>query len=212
MAIAPATPPPTDLKRALRALARADADLARAIKLAGPLPERSRPPGFQTLLRSICFQQLSIASAGAIWARLEARVAPLTPEALLAVAEDELRALGFSRPKVRYSRHLAEAIAGGALDLDGLRALGDDHAVTELCKVKGIGRWTAEVYLLFAMGRTDTFPAGDLALQIALQRLKKLRKRPDEKRMIKLAEPWRPYRGVAARVLWHYYRVSKTDV
>ncbi|HUN50052.1 MAG TPA: DNA-3-methyladenine glycosylase 2 family protein [Candidatus Sulfotelmatobacter sp.] len=198
-----------ELKRALRSIARADADMARAIKLAGPLPDRARPPGFITLLRSICFQQLSLASAGAIWARLEAAVDPLTPAALLALEEAAMRGFGFSGPKVRYARHLAEAIHLGQLDLDGLHALEDELALAELCKIKGIGRWTAEVYLLFALGRADIFPADDLALQVAMQRVKRLRKRPDRKRMLKLAEPWRPYRGVGARVLWHYYRTVK---
>jgi DNA-3-methyladenine glycosylase II len=199
-----------ELKRALRALGRTDPDMARAIKLVGPLPDRARAPGFATLLRSICFQQLSIASAGAIWARLEAAVTPLTPAALLALEEEAFRAFGFSRPKVRYARHLAEAIHTGHLDLEGLHELEDELALAELCKVKGIGLWTAEVYLLFAHGRSDIFPADDLALQVALQHVKRLRKRPDRKRMLKLAEPWRPHRGVAARVLWHYYRSLKS--
>jgi DNA-3-methyladenine glycosylase II len=210
MATADGAQAAAELKRALRALGRADPDMARAIKLAGPLPDRTRSPGFTTLLRSICFQQLSIASAGAIWARLEAAVTPLTPAALLALEEEALRAFGFSRPKVRYARHLAEAVHGGHLDLDRLHELEDELALSELCKVKGIGRWTAEIYLLFALGRSDIFPADDLALQVALQHVKRLRKRPDRKRMIKLAEPWRPHRGVAARVLWHYYRAIKS--
>ncbi|HYM33164.1 MAG TPA: DNA-3-methyladenine glycosylase [Candidatus Cybelea sp.] len=200
-----------ELKRALRALARADEDLARAIRVAGPLPDRSRPPGFQTLLRSICFQQLSIASAGAIWQRLEARVSPLDPQGLLALDEDALRGLGLSRPKARYALALAESIVGGSLDLDMLHAMDDEAAIAALCQVKGVGRWTAEIYLLFALGRSDTFPADDLALQVAAQHVKKLRKRPDGTKMRKLAEAWSPHRGVAARLLWHYYRAAKAQ-
>ncbi len=199
----------TPLDQQLAHLAGTDPDLGRAIALVGELPDRTRPPGFPTLLRILCDQQLSTASAAAIWARLEAGLMTITPDRVLAAGDDDLRALGLSRPKVRYARALAEAVALGALDLDAVARMDDLPAIEALTNVVGIGRWTAEVYLLFALGRTDIWPADDLALQEALKRLKRMRARPDRQRMDREAKRWRPYRGAAARVLWAYYRVSK---
>jgi DNA-3-methyladenine glycosylase II len=147
-----------------------------------------------------------VQSARAIIDRLETRVAPLTAEEFLKTTEDDLRAVGFSRPKMRYGRILAEEIAGGRLDVDGLAGLDDEAAIAALTRIKGIGRWTAEIYLLFALGRPDVLPAGDLALCIAAQHLKKLESRPDPKAMLALGEIWRPHRSTAARFLWHLYR------
>lgn len=194
----------------LRRLARADADLARAWKLVGGLPNRRREAGFATLMRIIVEQQLSVASANAIWGRVQTAADPFTPERFLALRAPRLKACGLSRPKIDYCRGLARAIADGALDLDGLEAQDDAAAIAALTGVRGVGRWTAEIYLLFALGRPDIWPAQDLALQTAVQHLKALPKRPGHKEMDHLAEPWRPHRGVAARLLWKYYRVARS--
>ena len=203
-----------DLMRALGALGRADADLARAREIAGPLPDRSRPATLASLMKIIVQQQVSLASANAIWGRFESAVVAasrdgFTANAVLALSEEDMRMAGLSRPKVAYCRNLADAIADGGLDLDGLAGLEDSAAIAELTKIKGVGRWTAEIYMMFAHGRVDLWPAHDVALQIAVQDLKGLDERPTWKRMDEIAVPWRPWRGVAARVLWRYYRVVK---
>ncbi len=195
------------LKRGLSALADADPDLAAAIAAAGALPVRSRDPGFGTLLNIIMAQQLSTASAGAIWNRLEAECDPMTPRTLLRIHPRRLRSIGLSKQKALYARELARALERGEPDLASLHALADEDAITALTQVKGIGRWTAEIYLLFALGRADVMPADDLALQIAAQRLKRLDKRPTGRELRAMAEAWQPWRSVAARVLWHYYRI-----
>ena len=183
--------------------------VARALAEVGYPELRRRPPGFAALLRAIVGQQLSVASAGAIWARLEDAVHPLTPEALLASDEAALRALGLSRPKIRYARALSEACASGALDLGGLQDLPDEDAIAALVAVKGIGRWTAEVYLLFALGRRDVLPAGDLALLSAAQRLFGLSERPQPAGLLDRAEIWRPWRGAVAHLLWRYFSEAR---
>jgi DNA-3-methyladenine glycosylase II len=193
------------LTRSLKALATRDPVLAAALATIGPPPERTRPPGFATLVRIIVGQQVSSKAAASLWARLEAAIDPVTPERLAMLSPEDLRALGLSRQKAAYALGLAEAVASGALDLARVHAADDEAAIAELITVKGIGRWSAEIYLLFALGRPDVFPSGDLALAIAAQRLKKLRRRPDPKRLAKLAEAWRPHRGAAAHFLWHYY-------
>jgi DNA-3-methyladenine glycosylase II len=194
------------LPTALEALAARDKDIAAALAAIGPPPPRDRPPGFPSLLRAIVGQQVSAASAAALWARLAAAIDPLVPEAVARLEIDALRQLGLSRQKALYAQGLARDLLERRIDLDLVPSLADEEAITHLVQIKGIGRWSAEVYLLFALGRPDVFPAGDLALAIAMQRLKRLRKRPDPKRLIKLAEPWRPYRGAAAQFLWHYYK------
>ncbi|GAB4356233.1 MAG: DNA-3-methyladenine glycosylase [Kiloniellaceae bacterium] len=198
--------PDARLRPALEALAAADPDIAEAYARCGLPPVRSSAPGFAGLIRMIAGQQVSVQSAAAIIARLEERVSPLTAEAFLKASDDDLKAAGFSRPKMRYGRILAAEIASGSLDIDGLEALEDDAVLAELTRVTGIGRWTAEIYLLFAMGRPDVMPAGDLALCVAAQHLKKLETRPDPKALAVLAEAWRPHRSAAARFLWHLYR------
>jgi DNA-3-methyladenine glycosylase II len=200
--------PLTPHETALKALARRDPDIAAALKLIGPPPPRDRPPGFPSLLRAIVAQQISAAAAASLWAKLAAAVDPIAPETILPLTPESLRALGFSRQKALYAQGLARDILDRRLDLDLLVTLDDEAAVAHLVQVKGIGRWSAEVYLLFALGRTDIFPAGDLALAVAMQRLKRLRRRPDPKRLLKLVEPWRPYRGAAAHFLWHYYKAA----
>jgi DNA-3-methyladenine glycosylase II len=190
---------------ALEKVARADPVLAAALKLVGPPPPRHRPPGFASLARIIVGQQVSTASATSMWARMTQAIGPFTPENVLACSADELRALGLSRQKAASTLGLARAIAEGALVLDQLHLMDDEAAIVELTKLNGFGRWSAEIYLLFSLERPDIWPCGDLALQVGMQRLRRLRQRPDPKRMIKLAEPWRPYRGAVAHFLWHYY-------
>jgi DNA-3-methyladenine glycosylase II len=195
------------LKRALDHLAQADRDLARLIEEIGPPPPRGEPPGFAALLGIIVSQQVSNGAAQAIWDRLEAALdGEPTPKRLRALDEEALRAAGLSRQKVTYARGLADEILFGRLDLAVVARLPDDDVIAALTQVKGIGRWSAEIYLLFALNRPDVMPANDLALVLSAQRLKRLRVRPSPERLLRLAEPWRPWRSVAARLLWHYYR------
>jgi DNA-3-methyladenine glycosylase II len=177
---------------------------AMALDLTGPLPLRRRADGFAALLDAIVSQQVSVASADAIWARLEA--AGLTEMAAMAVASDDaLRAAGLSRQKARYGRALANA----GIDFVGLRALPDAEVVGTLVKVPGIGLWTAEIYAMFALGRADVFAPGDLALQEAARALFGLETRPTEKALRAMAMGWSPWRSVAARILWSYYHVAR---
>lgn len=196
------------LPRAVQQLAERDPDFARALAEAGPPPLRYRPPGFETLLRIIVAQQVSLASAAAIWTRLEALAAPLQPERLLAFDEAALRGAGLSRQKARYALSLAELLHEGALDLEALDYLDDEAAVARLVQVKGLGRWSAECYLLFSHGRPDVFPAEDVGLMLGLQNLRGLAERPDGKALRAAAEDWKPLRAVAARLLWHYRRFA----
>jgi DNA-3-methyladenine glycosylase II len=185
-------------------LAARDAGLARALELVGPLPLRREADGFAALLRAIVGQQVSVASARAIWARLE--MAGLTEAAVMAAAsDDDLRAAGLSRQKARYGRALAQA----GIDFTALRSLPDAEVVRQLVAVPGIGVWTAEIYAMFALGRADVFAPGDLALQEAARLLFGLEKRPTDKALRGMAEAWSPWRSVAARILWAYYRVAK---
>ena len=183
--------------------------VARVLGEVGYPALRHRPPGFVTLLRTIVGQQVSVASANAIWTRVAESVQPLTPEALLARDDDALRACGLSRPKIRYARALAERCNTGALDLGRLQNLPDEEAAAALVDVPGIGRWTADVYLLFALGRRDVLPAGDLALLTAAQRLFDLPARPTPSELIDRAEIWRPWRGAVAHLLWRYFSATK---
>ena len=202
----------TSLKAGLDEIAGADPDVADALARFGYPALRKRKPGFPTLLRAIVGQQVSVAAASAIWSRIEAALDPLTPEAFLALDDDGLRALGLSRQKMAYGRDLASRVTSGEVRLPRMARLDDEDAIAELIRVKGIGRWTAEVYLLFAHGRRDVWPVDDLALVVGLQRLKRLRKRPDRKRMVALAKPWQPWRGAGAHLLWHYYHhIQKED-
>ena len=186
-------------------LAGAEPRFARALALTGPLPLRRQADGFAALLDAIVGQQVSVASANAIWARLEG--AGLTEQAAMAVATDEaLRAVGLSRQKARYGRALAQA----GIDFDGLRLMPNDRVIATLVAVPGIGAWTAEIYAMFALGRADVFAAGDLALQEAARILFDLPERPGERAFRQMAEAWSPWRAVAARTLWAYYRVAKT--
>lgn len=185
-------------------LARAEPRFALALREVGPLPLRRQPDGFTALLDAITGQQVSIASADAIWRRMEA--AGLTDRARLAVAtDDECRAAGMSRQKARYGRALAQS----DIDFPALRTLPDVQVIATLTAVPGIGSWTAEIYAMFALGRADVFAPGDLALQEAARLLFDLPERPKERALRRMAEQWSPWRSVAARILWAYYRVAK---
>lgn len=171
----------------------------------GTPPLWKRPTGFPTLVHLILEQQVSIASARAVFDRLAALAAPLTPEAFLALADDELRALGFSRQKTRYTRALAQAVAGGELRLEALVAMPDDEVMSALTRLPGIGPWTASAYLLMALRRPDAWPAGDLALAVGVEKLLALDRRPKPSELEVIAERWRPWRAVAARIVWFDY-------
>jgi DNA-3-methyladenine glycosylase II len=197
-----------DVATACDALADQCAHMAQALDVCGgPPPLRRRPPGFETLARILIGQQLSVASASAIWNRVEQGLGEVTAEAVIACTDEELRAMGLSRPKQRYLRASAEAVADGSLDFKRISRMQDAEAHEMLVAVKGIGPWTADIYLLSGLGRPDVFPAGDLALQAAAQRLMNKRKRPDADGLVKIARRWQPHRGVAARILWAYYSV-----
>lgn len=185
-------------------LAGQDAALARALDLAGPLPLRCRPDGFAALFNAIIGQQVSTASANAIWARLEAG-GLVAPEPVLAAGEDGLRAAGLSRQKIAYALALAEA----GIDYDALRRAPDAEVIKTLTAVKGIGIWTAEIYAMFALGRVDVFAPGDLALQEAARLIFDLPARPKEKELRQMSQDWSPWRAVAARLFFTYYRVAK---
>ncbi|MGR3616309.1 MAG: DNA-3-methyladenine glycosylase family protein [Paracoccaceae bacterium] len=181
-----------------------DARLAHAFSLTAPLPLRLRPDGFAQLLSAIISQQVSVASANVIWDRLSA--ANLTdPARIMATSEEDLRAIGLSRQKARYARALADA----RIDYDALRDAPTADVIATLVQVSGIGLWTAEIYAMFSLGRADVFAPGDLALQEAARVLYDLDVRPTEKELRQMAEAWSPWRSVAARILWAYYRVAK---
>jgi DNA-3-methyladenine glycosylase II len=182
-----------------------DADLVAVVHRWGPPPLWAREPGFPTLIHIILEQQVSLASARAAFDRLLALATPLTPTRFLELDDATLRTVGFSRQKTGYSRHLAQAIVTGEFDIDGLGTLPDDAARTALVARKGIGPWTADIYLLMCLGRPDVWPVGDLALQVAMQSIKGLAQRPTVVEMEKIGEAWRPWRAVAARLLWHHY-------
>lgn len=200
------------LRRCVDRLAERDADVAAALVQLGYPPDRWHEPGFATLVRIVVAQQVSVASAAAIWRRLELLLPEgVTPAGLLALAEPELRAAGFSAPKAGYARGLAQAVLDGSLDLPALAGLEVEAAVAHLARRRGLGRWSAEIYLLMALGREDVFPADDLAIRLALQRLKGLDARPDAATARRLVEPWQPLRGVGAVFLWHLYGAATLD-
>ena len=197
--------PAQQLHAALDALAAIEPGIAAAIAVTGYPEERIREPGYATLLRTIVGQQVSVAAAASVWNKLEALLgAECPPEQLLAQDFDALRACGLSRQKQGYARSLAELVVTDALPLDALPA-DDEEAIAYLTQVKGIGRWSAEIYLLFAEGRTDIWPAGDLAVQEGVGRLLKLETRPSQKEIRVIAERRRPHRGAAAIFTWHIY-------
>jgi DNA-3-methyladenine glycosylase II len=197
------------LSRGIAALAAADTDLGAIHERFGQPPTRLRPEGFQTLFKIVVQQQVSLASGEAIWRRLETALDGGAPAAVAAADEARLRRLGLSRQKAAYAHALARAALDGELDFPRLQRLDDDAAIAELTRVKGIGPWTAEIYLLTALQRPDVFPAADIALMTAAGEVKRLAARPDARALRAMAEAWRPWRAVAARLLWHYYRHAR---
>lgn len=193
------------IREGLDAIAAAEPRMARALEIAGYPEPRIRERGYATLLRTIVGQQVSVAAAASMWRKLEAHLGEdVAPEKLIASDFDELRACGLSRQKQGYARSLCEMVLSGDLTFDALPA-DDEEAIELLTRIKGIGRWSAEIYLLFAEGRPDIWPAGDLAVQAGLHRILGLDERPSEKETRVLAEGWRPHRGAAAIFTWHCY-------
>ncbi|MDP6342703.1 MAG: DNA-3-methyladenine glycosylase [Alphaproteobacteria bacterium] len=201
--------PERPLEVGFRQVAALDSRLAGVLERHGQPRVRSRPGGFETLLKIIVEQQVSVASAEAIWKRLRTGLGRARPGAVLAHDEEQLRGYGLSRQKAHYVRQLAEAVDSGRLSFRRLVRMDDEAAIEALVQVKGIGRWTAEVYLLAAMRRPDVMPCADLALMEAARDLLGLDERPTAKEMALLAEDWRPWRTYAARLLWHHYRHAK---
>ena len=193
------------LNHSLDALAAAEPAFAKTLETHGRPQPRLSEPGVETLLRTIVGQQVSVAAARSMWAKLSARYGePVDLTALMKASDEQLREAGLSRQKAGYARSLASLVLSGELDLAHLPA-DDEEAIAHLTKIKGIGRWSAEIYLLFAEGRGDVWPAGDLAVQIELGRMLGLEGKPTEKQLRELAEAWRPHRGAAAVLAWHSY-------
>jgi DNA-3-methyladenine glycosylase II len=193
------------LADAARLLAKRDPDLGAILTRLGTPPLWARNPGFATLVHIILEQQVSLASARAAFNRLQAALGEVTPQGFLTLGEIELKAIGFSRQKNAYTRYLAQSILDGSLDLDSLVHLDDDAVRTVLMRIKGIGRWSADIYLLMALSRPDIWPKGDLALAVAIHDIKRLPARPGQDELDAISHQWQPYRAVAARVLWHHY-------
>lgn len=186
-------------------LARRDPDLARIVEELGSPPLWSREPGFATLVWIILEQQVSLASARAVWDRLLVLVSPLTPQSFIELENEALKRIGFSRQKIAYCQNLAVAILRGEVQLETLDKLDDMAAKAELLKLKGIGAWTADIYLLMALGRPDIWPCSDLGLIKAVRALKNLEADPDTEQLERIGAAWQPWRAVATRLLWHYY-------
>jgi DNA-3-methyladenine glycosylase II len=197
-----------DLHDGIRALRRKCKIMRRVHDVVGLPPMRLREPGFEGLARIIVGQQVSVASANAIWSRFEVTVQPMSVEQLRLMSDEALQGAGLSRPKIRTFRAIADA-SSGDLDFARLAAVADEEVHGALTSISGIGPWTADVYLLFCLGRADAFAAGDLALQVATQHAFQLDRRPAPLELTAMAENWRPWRGVAARLLWTYYRTVK---
>lgn len=197
------------LLKAAKQLAKRDRDLAAILKTLGPPPLWARPPGFSTLVKIILEQQVSLASAASLFARLEKSVIPFRPARFLELGETHLKLQGLTRQKTAYCLHLAQSLNEKSLRLSQLSRMSDAEVRAALMEIKGIGSWSADVYLLMALRRADIWPASDLALQIAMMKLKGLSFRPNPNQLDEMAEPWRPYRSVAARMLWQYYLAGK---
>ncbi len=198
-----------DVQQALARLLERDARLKGVLDAAGHVPLRRRPSGFEGLIRIVTGQQLSTASAEAIWTRLRAAYEPFDAATLARARTPKLQRVGLSMPKIRTVKAIAAAVKAGEVDFAALAAMPADAAHAALVKVHGIGPWTADIYLLFCLGHGDAWPAGDLALQEAAKIAFSLEARPSAREMAELAETWRPWRGVAAKLLWSYYRVVK---
>jgi len=196
------------LKRACVTLSQDHAELAFVYNTYGTPPLWDRPTGFSTLLNIILEQQVSLASAKACYDKLAARLGDVNPDGLLTLSDAEMKTVGFSRQKTAYVRHLSEAVLEKRIDLDGLHHLPDAEVKTELIKLKGVGEWTSDIYLLMAMLRPDVMPKGDIALHSAWHRLSG-EPRPTSDEFVAMAVKWSPYRSVAARLLWHFYLSEK---
>ncbi|WP_066659289.1 MULTISPECIES: DNA-3-methyladenine glycosylase family protein [unclassified Sphingomonas] len=200
------------LRESLDAIAAREPLIAAAVARVGYPEPRIREPGYETLLRTIVGQQVSVAAAASIWTKLAAGIGDLTqPDIVAAAPDDALRAAGLSRQKASYAKSLADEVSSGRLDLAALPA-DDEEAIAQLVRVKGIGRWSAEIYLLFAEGRRDIWPAGDLAVQIEVGRIMGHDERPSEKLTREIAEAWRPHRGAAAILAWHHYKADMAAI
>lgn len=193
------------LADAAKRVALVDTDLAQVLEDHGTPPLWARQPGFVTLLRIILEQQVSLTSAAAMFGRLTTNIEPLTPVTVLEAGAPFLRSFGVTRQKATYFVNVARAIQSGELDLDKVGSSDDETAIEQLTSVKGIGPWTAKIYLLMALGRPDVWPVGDIALATAAKNLKCLEQRPTQPELSEMAKAWRPYRATAARLLWHYY-------
>jgi DNA-3-methyladenine glycosylase II len=186
-------------------LSRRDPHLAAVVARHGAPPLWDRPPGFGTLVQIILEQQISLSAGRAAYGRLERLAGAVTPERVAALTEADLRGAGLTRQKSAYIRELAQAIVAGEFDPDGIAALDDEEARTALIKLRGVGAWTADIYLLMALGRADIWPSGDLALVAAIREVKRMRSLPTSDRIGRITRTWSPWRAVAARVLWHHY-------
>ena len=199
------------LKESLRALAEREEGFAKVLDIYGHPEPRASAPGVETLLRTIVGQQVSVAAARSMWNKLTAKFGePVDLQKLLEASDEQMREAGMSRQKAGYLRSLAGLVSSGELDLAHLPE-DDEEAIAQLTKIKGIGRWSAEIYLLFAEGRHDVWPAGDLAVQIEIGKLMGLEGKPTEKQLRELAEKWRPHRGAAAVLAWHSYNAPPLD-
>ena len=199
------------IKQACVKLSREHPEMAIVYNTYGPPPLWNRPPGFATLLQIILEQQVSLASAKACFDKLSAYVGEISPSSLLTLSDGELKTVGFSRQKTTYARHLSEAVVEKRVDLDGLHRLSDIEVKAELIKLKGVGEWTSDIYLLMALLRPDVMPKGDIALHAAYQKLTKAEARPASDEFVAMALKWKPFRSVAARLLWHFYLSEKKN-
>jgi DNA-3-methyladenine glycosylase II len=192
-------------RRGLKELSERDRDLAAILTRLGPPPMWLREPGFATLVHIILEQQVSLASAKAAFDRLRAELSTVTPHGFLKLNDRKLKQIGFSRQKTGYCRELAVELAAGRLDLGSLQRMSDRDAAGELTKLKGVGPWTAPIYLLMALRRPDVWPSNDLALATAVREVKRLRAHPEPPKLESVGRRWKPWRAVAARLLWHHY-------
>ncbi len=199
------------LARAAKQLAKRDKDLGSIHAKLGPPPLWARRPGFPTLIKIILEQQVSLASAASMFARLKKKVVPFQPARMLELGEAHLKSLGLTRQKTAYCLHLAQSLTDKRLRLAQLSRMSDSEAKDALLELKGIGPWSADIYLLMALGRPDIWPTNDLALAIAVTELRQLTIRPNSGQLAEMAEGWRPYRSVAARMLWQYYLARRNE-
>ena len=194
-----------NLAAACRELSKSDPELAFIFQTCGTPPLWSRQPGFATVIHIILEQQVSLASALSAFNKLQEKLGKITPAGVLSLSDEEMKAAYFSRQKTVYARELAQAVSNGKLDFESLDNLSDADVKKELKKIKGIGDWTSDIYLMMAMLRPDVMPKGDMALHAAWQKLNKLEKRPQADEFLQIAEKWKPLRSAAARLLWHFY-------